>query len=54
MGRVGKDDCSLRNIRLDTSPAHLPLQTANPAADLRIAFGLLHLFPKIFAAHLEP
>ncbi len=54
MRGIGQHHGRLRHIRLHAPAAHLPLQIANAAANLRTALGLLELVAQILAAHLQP
>ena len=52
--RIGDDHACLFHIGPQHAPAHLPLQGADAALHLRIAFRLLVLVAHVLLAHLQP
>ncbi len=53
MGGVGQHHGGLRDVGLYPAAAHLALQVANAAANLRTALGLLELVAHVLLAHLQ-
>ena len=53
VGGIGEHDGGLAPHRPSPAAAHLALQAANAAANLRAAFGLLELVAQILLAHLQ-